>query len=209
MASVKQLVLASGSPFRRALLASTGLSFRVEVADVDETSIAGLPPRQLALGRAELKAVAVARGMREALVIGADQVLSFEGRTFDKAKTAEEAAQRLAELSGRTHILHSAVTLVPGAGLGRDAVCASFVIEVPMPMRPLSSAEIAAYVATDEWRGAVGCYQFENRGVHLFDGVDADHSAIVGLPLQRLLKELRLLGVNALTAAMPPWELLF
>jgi septum formation protein len=74
-------------------------------------------------------------------------------------------------------------------------------------MRPLTPAELDAYIATGEWRGSVGCYQFENRGAHLFESVNADHSAIVGLPLQLLLRELRRLGINALVQPHGPWTL--
>ncbi len=210
MPTVAQLVLASQSPFRKALLASTGLAFAVEVAPVDEATVQNADPRALALGRARLKGAAVARqrlrqGGGGALVIGADQVLSFEGGTFDKAKTEAEATARLRQLAGKTHYLHSAVTL----SLAAEAAVlerAAFVVDVPMTMRALSDAEIAAYVRFGEWRGAVGCYQFENRGIQLFDGVDSDWSSIVGLPLQPLLKALRALGVEGLAAPEPPWH---
>jgi septum formation protein len=81
------------------------------------------------------------------------------------------------------------------------------VVDVPMPMRPLSAADIEAYLLTQEWRGSVGCYQYENRGVHLFDGVAKDQSTIVGLPLQELLRALRDLGVDLLRQPQPPWRL--
>lgn len=204
MMMVKQLILASQSPFRRSLLAAAGLRFEAETAPVDERDVAGLPPRALALGRARLKGAAVARLRPDALVIGADQVLGLEGVAYDKAESEAEAAVKLRELAGKTHTLHSAVTLILG-GSGREV--AHFVVDVPMPMRGLSDDEISAYVATGEWRGVVGCYQFENRGVHLFEAASFDHSAIVGLPLQPLLKALRALGVDALSRPAPPWEL--
>src|SRR5690606_9894419 len=81
------------------------------------------------------------------------------------------------------------------------------VIDVPMRMRALTEAEIDAYVATGEWQGSVGCYQYEHRGAHLFDGPGADQSTIVGLPLYRLLTLLRELGVNGLTSPAGPWTL--
>lgn len=210
MSSVKTLVLASASPWRKNLLATTGASFTVQTAPVDEYAIKAPDPRGTAGARSEAKALAVAEQMPGALVIGADQVLSLEDRMFDKAKTEGEAFARLTQMAGRSHILHSglALALGPVPEMGQGArVLASTVVDVAMPMRPLTEGEIKAYLATGEWQGSVGCYQYENRGVHLFDGVTGDQSSIVGLPLQTLLKMLRQLGVDLLRYPSPPWTL--
>ncbi len=204
---IKELILASASPFRRALLESAGVKFRVETAPVDEYTIVDVDPRRLATRRAEAKALAMAAEAPEALVIGADQVLSLEGGMFGKAKTEAEAKMRLASLAGKVHFLHSAVVLAYLAPGGKAAVLDRILVDCKMPLRPLTSAEIDAYVATGEWQGSVGCYQYENRGIHLVDGASAEHSAIVGLPLQALLKSLRRLGVEPLLKATPPWTL--
>ena len=159
--------------------------------------------------RSEAKALATAALHPEALVIGADQVLGLDGRGFDKVHSAAAARQRLALLSGRTHHLHSGLALALGPAAGRPArLLASRVVDTAMPMRRLTDAELDAYVATGEWQGSVGCYQFENRGVHLFQGIECgEHSAIVGLPLTVLLSELRALGVDTLVNPTGPWEL--
>lgn len=211
MSSIKQLILASQSPFRRALLEATGVAFVAETAPLDERTVTGRTPRELAERRSVAKAMALALLRPESLVIGADQVLSLDGLSFDKAEDPGEARARLAALSGRTHYLHSGMALVYAPANGTPEVLCAEVIDAAMRMRPLTTEEIDAYVATGEWRGSVGCYQYENRGAHLFaDGGEPgpEQATIVGLPIGRLLERLRALGVNGLTAPRPPWVLL-
>ncbi len=189
------LILASGSPYRQALLRSAGVPFTVVVAPIDEAAVTAKTPVALAAARAKAKAEAVAALHPNAWVIGADQVLSHQGVAFDKVSDAASAKARLKLLSGSTHYLHSAVHVTFGEKRAK-----AFVIDVAMPMRALSKKAIDAYVATGEWQGSVGCYQFEHRGVLLFDDVEADHSAIIGLPLQPLFKRLRAAGFDPLLA---------
>lgn len=208
MFSVKTLILASSSPWRKDLLASTGAVFDVQTAPVDEYSITAKDPVSLARARSEAKAVATAEVRVGALVIGADQVLSLSGRMFDKARSVDEARERLALMAGKAHTLHSGLALAFKPEEKSPAqILTATVVDVAMPMRPLSESEIEAYLATGEWQGSVGCYQYENRGVHLFDGVAGDQSSIVGLPLQTLLKMLRQIGVDLLRQPSPPWRL--
>jgi len=207
MASVKKLILASQSPFRRALLTASGIDFTVAVADVDEYAITAVSPGEVSLKRAEAKALAVAAQHPGCLVIGADQVLSLGDQMFDKASERATARQRLLALSGHTHHLHSGFVLAYGRADQTPLTLTRRLVSAAMTMRPLTEGEIEAYLDTDEWRGSVGCYQYENRGVQLFTKVDADHSTIIGLPLLPLLEELRALGVNPLQQPLPPWVL--
>jgi len=210
MASVKRIILASKSPFRRQLLATTGLIFAADQAPVDEYATQNSDPQELARQRSEAKAMAMARTVEAAdsLVIGADQVLSLDGEAFDKVTTLAEARTRLQRLAGKTHILHTGMALALGSLAGQPArLLVSRVIDIKMPMRQLDASQIEAYLATGEWEGSVGCYQFENRGVNLFKDVWADGAAIVGLPLQTLQADLRQLGINALVKPHPPWDI--
>lgn len=207
-APIKHVILASASPFRRALLASTGLAFEVQVAPIDETLILAQTPDEVARRRSAAKALAVAALRPETLVIGADQVLSLDGESFDKVDSEAAALTRLGRMAGRSHFLHSGMALAyQGLGGHPPQVLEELVIDVPMKMRPLTEAEIVAYVQSGEWQGSVGCYQYENRGIHLFDGPGADQSTIVGLPLLPLLAMLRRHGVNGLMQPTPPWTL--
>lgn len=189
------LILASQSPTRRAMLAAAGLAFTAVSPPVDEDAAKesfraeGASPRDLADGLAELKAVAAARRAEpDSYVIGADQVLSFEGRTFDKAKDLQEARARLRTMRGKPHELITAAVLVhAGSVIWRH-------VETPrLTMRDLSDEAIDTYVAQhgEAALGSVGCYQLEAAGVQLMSRVEGDWFSILGLPLLPLLDVLR------------------
>ena len=182
------------------LLENAGLVVEARAPGVDERAVeaacAGqdpeISPEQLALRLAEAKAASVARTCPDRVVLGADQVLEADGCVFHKPASLEEARAQLGELAGRTHALHSAVTIAQG---GRVE---SFVETARLTLRPLDPDAIAAYVAlagADRVRASVGGYQLEGLGIHLFDRVEGDHSTILGLPLLPLLARLRASGL--------------
>jgi septum formation protein len=192
------LVLASGSAARRALLAAAGLPFEAVPADVDEraveASLPGAAPDELALALASAKAAAVSAQRPQALVVGADQVLSCDGRVFHKSATREEAARTLAALAGRTHRLTSAFAVRRAGELVAAGTQAA-----EMTMRPLDEAALALYLdaAGPAVLDSVGVYQWESLGAHLFERVEGDHSTILGLPMLKLLAALRALRALA------------
>lgn len=202
MSIAKRLVLASTSPFRAQILRAAGVQFDAAASGVDEKAIVMDDPARTAMARAEAKAIDVSGKNRDAVVIGADQMLSLGGRTFTKAVDINDARRRLLELSGQTHTLHSGIALA-----FNGKVIAATVVNVPMVMRRLSSGEIDRYLATGEWRGVVGCYQAENHGIQLFESIGGDTTAVVGLPMPQLLAALRSVGVNTLDAPVGPWAL--
>jgi septum formation protein len=189
------LVLASKSAVRAALLKGAGLTFKTASPGVDEDAVkAAHPhaaPREIAALLADKKALAIAAyGRTDALVIGADQTLEYEGRLFDKADSIEAARARLFLLRGRTHNLHSAVTLAhKGEVLWRETVTAS------LTMRDFSDPWLDHYLSRNpDVLSSVGCYQLEGEGVQLFSRIDGDYFAILGLPLTGLLEALRRAG---------------
>jgi septum formation protein len=196
-----RLVLASKSAARRDLLASAGLPFESDIADVDERAIEsafvdqGGATEHLPRLLARAKALDVSYRHPGALCIGADQVLSLDGRIFHKAETIRGAASALARLSGRTHQLTSAFAIA------RDGeVAYQDEDRAEMTMRPLDAAQIDLYL---RWVGdaaltSVGGYQLEKCGVHLFERIEGDHSTILGLPMLKLLACLRREGALAL-----------
>ena len=196
MIQLKPLVLASQSPTRAALLRGAGLRFTSRPARVDEGAVKEAAQAErgdvedVALALAALKAGRVhAPGT---LVIGADQVLECEGRWFDKPPDMAAARVQLAALRGRTHELVTAVVCVrDGAVLWRH------VDRPSLTMRTFSEAFLDAYLALEGDRilGSVGAYRLEGPGVHLFDRVEGEHAAILGLPLLPLLAFLRGSGV--------------
>lgn len=190
------LVLASGSATRRAMLSAAGIDVTVQPADVDESAVRdallsadpSVSHEVVPLALAEAKAKAVSRGLPGALVIGADQVLSFDGRLFEKPQSVAEARQNLWELRGKSHALHSAVALAQdGSIVWHDADTAV------LTMRKFSEAALDAYLdrVGDVVLTSVGAYQIEGPAIQLFEVVEGDHATILGMPLLPLIAELR------------------
>jgi septum formation protein len=190
------IVLASGSAARRAMLADAGLTFSVQTSDVDEDALKtpGVDPADLARRLAEAKALAVSAALPGAWVIGGDQTLAFDGGLVSKARSMDEAHQRLIQMRGRTHALHS------GAALVRDgAVVWLGVDTASMVMRDISDRFLESYLATEgeALLACVGAYRLEGLGAQLFERVDGDYFTVLGLPLWPLLAALRKAGAIA------------
>ncbi|MGE0024933.1 MAG: Maf family protein [Hyphomicrobium sp.] len=196
MSARTRLVLASGSTARRALLQGAGVAFEVRPADVDEAALrdgllaadAGVSHESVALALAEAKALAVSAEVPDALVIGADQVLSFEGRLFEKPKSIAEARAQLLSLRGKTHALHSATVLAEAGEITWRNVETAV-----LTLRDFGESALDAYLARagETVLTSVGAYRIEGPAVQLFAEIDGDHATILGLPLLPLLKELR------------------
>ena len=191
------LILASGSAARAAMLRAAGLDFEIERPSVDEEAVKaglraeGLAPREQADALAELKAIAVSRRTR-AFVIGADQMLACEGEAFDKPKDRAEARAHLLRLRGKPHVLITAAVIAKdGAPIWRR-------IETPrLTMRNFSDAFIDDYldaICADAF-SSVGAYQLEGRGAQLFESIEGDYFSILGLPLLAILAFLRTHGI--------------
>ncbi len=206
---INRLVLASTSPYRKALLERVGIYVETASPTADEDKIDAETPSLLALARSEGKGLSLTGQPEATLALAADQVMEFEGRSYGKAFDRTTAFQQLMAMQGKAHKLHSAYSLVlynPEAGAPR--LLRSRLVTACMTMRSLTAGEIEAYLDTDEWKGCAGSYQFEHRGLHLFGEVDGDLDTIVGLPLRPLLQDFRDLGLNLLTHPRGPWSLL-
>jgi septum formation protein len=170
------LILASASPQRRAILEQAGLPFEVVPAGVEERS-AG-EPRAVAAENARRKALNVAGG----LVLGADTLVTLDGRILGKPRDAAQAAEYVSRLAGRTH------EVVGGIALARDGAVIAEAVEVTeVTFRALTAAEIDEYVGFGEWEGRAGGYAIQGRGATLVRGIAGDYLNVVGLPLARLL----------------------
>jgi len=185
------LILASSSPYRRELLARLGLAFRCIEPGVDEETIKRslLDPTVLAETLARAKAESVAAYLPEAVVIGSDQLVAFDGRIMGKPITAERAVEQLLCLAGHEHqlITSAAVADVSGTETVTDVTT--------LLMRTLSRSEAERYVEVDRPLDCAGSYKIEARGIALFDRIDSrDHSAIIGLPLLAVCRMLRSRG---------------
>ncbi|WP_026380539.1 Maf family protein [Afifella pfennigii] len=195
----QQLILASGSPARRALLGATGLTFDVLRAELDEEAAAApleesnASPADIAAALAMAKALTVSEQYPEALVIAADQTLECEGELLRKADDMGEARRQLLRLSGRTHFLHAALACAEAGQIVFEAQESA-----ALALRQLSPEEVGRYLAFagEEVLSSVGLYQFEGPGIRLMQRVDGDYFTILGLPLMPLLAFLRERGIG-------------
>lgn len=194
----KPIVLASGSVHRRLLLENAGIAFAVDPSTLDERALeaplseSGAAPEDVAAILAEAKAADVSERHPGALVIGADQTLSLGDERFHKPTDMEGARRALLKLSGRTHVLSSAVALVEdGETVWRH------VDQARVTLRDLSPAFIGRYLAEigDAALSSVGSYQVEGRGIQLMERIEGDFFTIIGLPVLPLVAELRRRGL--------------
>jgi septum formation protein len=189
------LVLASKSKIRRSLLTAAGIPIEVRAADLDERSVeAGAPtnkPNDVAAHLAREKALLVGRSDLGRLIVGADQVLALDGKRFGKPSDRVAARAQLRALSGRTHSLHSAVACVQNGDVAFEHVSVA-----RLTMRTLSDRFLDAYLdaAGEAAMESVGAYQLEGLGSQLFERVEGDYFAVLGLPLLELLGFLRRRG---------------
>ncbi len=193
------LILASGSQTRLSLLRDAGVSVTVRAALIDEASVKRaareerLGPDATAQRLADRKAGCI--DDPDAIVIGADQLLVCGETWFDKPHDLAEARVQLLALRGRPHLLHTAFGLARGG-----CVIGRHVSRSRLVMRAFSEAALDAYLALEGERvlPSVGAYRLEGPGIQLFETVEGEHAAILGLPMLALLEMLRRLGVLTL-----------
>jgi len=194
--SLTPVTLASKSAARQAILRNAGVAFEAVSSGVDEDAAKagllaeGAAPREVADALAELKAFKVST-KRPGLVIGSDQTLELDGALFDKVDTIEAARERLVALRGKVHKLHSAVVVA------RDGQPIWRVVETTrLSVRNFSDAWLDGYLQRNapDILSSVGCYFLEGEGVQMFDRIDGDYFAILGLPVVGLFDFLRLHG---------------
>jgi len=178
--SVPRVVLASASPRRRDLLRLIGIPHKIRPADIDETYISGEQPRQHAERLARAKADKVAATESDALVIGADTIVVVDGNVLGKPGNEADAVRMLSMLSGRTHVVITAVATA------YDGRVVSGVEEVVVAFRDLSREEIESYIATGEPMDKAGAYGIQGFGATIVRRVEGDYFAVMGLPLVRL-----------------------
>ena len=177
MTNRPKLILASASPRRLDLLARIGVvPDAVEPADIDEAVSTGELPASHAKRLAAEKAAAVA--LPGALTLAADTVVAAGRRILPKAEDEATARTSLTLLSGRRHRVHSAVTLIDADGNARHRLSTTIVT-----FKRLTDAEIAAYLATGEWRGKAGGYAVQGRAESFVRFLSGSYSGVVGLPL--------------------------
>jgi septum formation protein len=184
-----RIILASGSPRRSLLLEQIGLKFEVMESCVDENVDGTAYERVAALSLRKAKAVqASIKG--EAVIIAADTLVWIDGRVLEKPACEDEAFAMLKSLQGAKHTVYTGVAII-GFGIEKN-----FVEQADVYFRPLSDAEIKAYIATGEPFDKAGAYGIQGRGATLVSRIEGDFYAVMGLPVARLCMELTKMGLN-------------
>ena len=188
-----QILLASTSAYRRALLARLGLAFDCEVPGIDETPRPREPAVALVERLAQAKAAAVAQRHPQSLVIGGDQVAALDGEILGKPGDHAHAIRQLKALSGRAVAFHTAVCV---RQVSRERQLA-YVDTTQVHFRRLTPQEIERYLQAEHPYDCAGSFKSEGLGISLFERIESqDPTALVGLPLIALCQMLRELGLG-------------
>jgi len=188
-----RIVLASSSPYRRELLARLRLQFDTKTPGIDESALHGESAGATALRLAQAKARAVRGEFPRALVIGCDQVAELDGTCLGKPGSHDNAVAQLKAMRGKTVVFHTAVALLnseTGAMQAAD-------VPTTVHFRDYSDGEIDRYLAAERPYDCAGSAKIEGLGIVLVERVSSDDpSALIGLPLMRLVTMLRAEGVT-------------
>ncbi len=211
--SMAKLILASGSPRRRELLAQAGYVFEVRPADVNEDVRAGEAPAAYVTRLAREKALAVFEeaetrdkgiGNSGLVVLGADTTVTLDGEILGKPADAADAARMLRRLGGRTHRVMTGVAVVTRPGdedlplgtLESNLRVESAVEVTAVEFAAMSDAEIAAYIATGEPMDKAGAYGIQGMAAKWIPRIEGDYFNVVGLPLARVARMIEGLGTR-------------
>jgi septum formation protein len=189
MLAPKKLILASASPRRQEMLRQAGIEFEVNPAHISEDQKPGEPPIQYALRLAEEKAMKVAQQFPDALVLGADTIVVLDGEILGKPSDHADAARMLALLSGRTHQVTTAVSII-----GPDQKVDTRSLTTQVEFRSLEQREIQEYVAGGEPMDKAGAYAIQGGAARWVTRLEGDYSNVVGLPLALVTEMLRTSG---------------
>lgn len=191
------IVLASTSPFRRAILEKLTLPFITDAPETDETPLTGETAIQLVQRLAHAKAEALAMRYPSHLIIGSDQVCVLNGVITGKPHTRENAIAQLTQASGNIITFYTGLALLNSASGKAQILCEPFHVH----FRTLSAAEIVAYVDKEQPFNCAGSFKSEGLGITLFERLEGrDPNTLVGLPLIALCEMLRNEGVTPLQA---------
>ena len=189
---MKQVILASTSPRRKEILSKTKLAFTTEESDYEEDMSLDLPPEELAKTLSSGKAEAVAKRHDDAIIIGADTFIAFEGKVLGKPNTPEKAKEMLESLSGKSHSVFTGFTIIDCANQKK----VSKAIETKVYFKNLSDKEIQDYVDSGEPINRSGAYAIQELGALLVEKIEGDFFNVMGLPLSALSDTLLEFDVN-------------
>jgi nucleoside triphosphate pyrophosphatase len=186
-----KLILASSSPRRAEILANAGLPFNVLSSAVDESPYSGESPAALVQRLANAKAdLVTARAVGPAIILAADTVVVLDDNILGKPRSTEEARHMLLQLSGRTHSVLTGVALIRLP----DGERRQFIESTLVHFRPITEEEVSSYLATEEPYDKAGAYAIQGHAGRYIPRIEGCYFNVVGLPLSRVLTELKTLG---------------
>lgn len=182
-------ILASGSPRRKKLLQMLEVPFEVIVPDVEEKA-ESTNPAAVTEELSKQKAEAVANDIAEGIVIGADTVVSVDGKILGKPDSAEEAKNMLLSLQGRSHMVYTGVTIIKKE-MGSQQKVRTFSVGTRVHIAPVTSEEIERYVKSGDSMDKAGAYGIQGIFGRHIEGIEGDYYNVEGLPVHRLYEELK------------------
>lgn len=191
----RKIVLASTSPFRRALLSRLGIPFESTALNVDEATLPGESAAATALRLAAAKAYAVRPRFPNALIIGSDQVAELDGQHIGKPGSHDKAVRQLQQMRSKTVVFHTALAVLESA----SGQLETRMVPTTVSFRPVIDAQIEAYLRREEPYDCAGSAKFEELGIALMAGMEgSDPNALIGPPLIELISLLRNQGVEVI-----------
>lgn len=190
----RKIILASASPRRKEILSLTGLEFRVDAGDYEEAMDLPMEPHELARFLSLEKAQAVAAGYKDAIIIGADTFLLFEGELLGKPRDEKDARRMLGRLNGTFHSVITGFTILDTA----KKKSLSDSVETKVWFRHLTAKEISSYVKSGEPMDKAGSYGIQGLGALLVERIEGDFFNVMGLPIGALARGLRKFGISIL-----------
>lgn len=186
-----KIILASGSPRRKELLSQVGLTFTVDVTDGEEIIQTSDPAQAVQILSREKAARTAAHYSHNSLIIGADTVVAFNNSILGKPKDRAEAFQMLSALKNNWHSVFTGVTIIYVNEEGSRQQ--SFAVETRVKVMDMTDEEIHGYIETNEPMDKAGAYGIQGLFAEYVEGIEGDYNNVVGLPVARLLQEIKLL----------------
>lgn len=187
---MKEFILASNSPRRRELLENSGYVFRVIPSDCDENIKEVLTPQQTVIELAKRKALAVAAENKNAVILGCDTVVAFDGKILGKPESRKDAFNMLKSLSGRRHIVSSGVCITDGEK------CECFENTTEVEFYSLDDETVESYLDTLEYTDKAGAYGIQGFGSVLVKEIKGDYFSVMGLPVSHCARVLSSFGIE-------------
>jgi septum formation protein len=181
---MKKLILASASPRRKELLSMLNIPFVIETSNVEEVMEQNLHSSEIVMKLAEEKALDVSKKFPNAIIIGADTIVTFNEKKLGKPSSKEDAFEMLKMLSGKTHEVYTGVSIV------NDGKSSNFYQFTKITFSELSDQEILDYIDTKEPMDKAGSYGIQGYGGTFVEKIDGDYFSVVGLPINKVKKKL-------------------